>query len=191
MEKPKFLHLLLVFATFLLFSHYGEAKGEVDVDMLNKLKDSGTLDTIKEELEKMLDIKEAKEDIPIAEAYEHLKSVVAQKELKLPESLMKALVHMPSTSNTQANHFAVLTEIADSLNILLTVGSNSNEKLIIEISEKLIEMASKIKSIEEFLAIIRSQQEAVEKKFNKGKTPSEDDKEKLNCEGSKNVNIST
>ena len=175
MENLKVLHVLLLLVSLLLFSHNGEAKGEVDVDMLNKLKDSGALDNIKEELEKMLDAKETEEDVPIAEAYSYLKGFAKQKDLNLPETLIKALVNMPSTSDSQAKHFVALTELADSINTLLTKGANNDEKLSTQISEKLIEMATKFKSLEEFRDIIRAQQEAVNKKFQKMKPPSAPD----------------
>ena len=141
--------LLLLFLTSILSSHGGDAKGgDVDMDIVNKLKESGALDDIKEELEKMLDAKEGSNDrdIPVAMAYAHVEEYVKQKQLKVPESLMKAMVNMPSASDSQAKHFTVLDDVASSIDRLLTKGPNVNEKLNAEISDSLIALMDKFKS---------------------------------------------
>lgn len=144
MEKSKILYLVLVLVTFIISSHGGEAKGEVDLDMLNKLKDSGALDNIKEELEKMLDTKDGTEaDVPIAQAYVHLQGYVTKNNLKITEKLVRAFVKMGSTSDSQLKHFGVLEEVATLTDKLLTGGKNSNEKLNAEISTALTGLTEK------------------------------------------------
>ena len=111
------------------------------MDILNKLKDSGALDNIKEELEKMLDAKEATEgDVPIAQAYTHIQAYVNKMGFKLTDSLMKALVKMRSESKSQAEHFSVLEEVAVFIDKLLQRGplNNYNDKLIMDASDFII-----------------------------------------------------
>jgi len=164
MEKSRLPHLFLVLVTFILSSHGGDAKGEVDVDMLNKLKDSGALDNIKEELEKMLDAKEGTDgDVPIAQAYLHLQGYVKENNLKVTEKLIKAFVKMASTSDNQIKHFGVLDEVVTSMDKLLTKGPNFNEKLNAEISDALTALTEKFKSVEELRDMLKAQEQARDK----------------------------
>ena len=163
MEKPKVLHMLLVLVACILSSYGGDAKGEVDMDILNKLKDSGALDNIKEELEKMLGAKEATEgDVPIAEAYGHIMVYVSKMNLKLTDSLMKALVKMRSTSTSQAEHFKVLEEVAVFIDKMLQKGplNNYDEKLIAEAAEKLTALVGQFESVEKLHEMLQAQAKA-------------------------------
>jgi len=165
MEKPVVLHILLVLVTCILSSYGGDAKGEVDMDILNKLKDSGALDNIKEELEKMLDAKEATEgDVPIAEAYAHIQGYVTKMNLKLTDSIMKALINMRSTSSSQAEHFTVLQEVAVFIDKLLQKGplNNYDEKLIAEASEKLTALVGQFESVEKLRDMLQAQVKALD-----------------------------
>jgi len=164
MEKSRLPHLFLVLVTFILSSHGGDAKGEVDVDMLNKLKDSGALDNIKEELEKMLDAKEGTDgDVPIAQAYLHLQGYVKENNLKVTEKLINGFVKMASTSDNQIKHFGVLDEVVTSIDKLLTKGPNFNEKLNAEISDALTALTEKFKSVEELRDMLKAQEQARDK----------------------------
>ena len=170
--------LLLLFLTSILSSHGGDAKGgDVDMDIVNKLKESGALDDIKEELEKMLDAKEGSNDrdIPVAMAYAHVEEYVKQNQLKVPEGLMKAMVNMPSASDSQAKHFTVLDDVASSIDRLLTKGPNVNEKLNAEISDSLIALMDKFKSVEELRNMFQAQQKAQD--LNNKKAPQDIKKE--------------
>ena len=118
MEK---FHLIFVFLTLILSSQGGDAKGEVDMDILTKLKDSGALDNLQEELEKMLEAKEATEgDIPIAQAYAHISRVVKDRKYKVSDDLIKGLVRMRSVSESQVAHFHVMEEIAYGIDKILS-----------------------------------------------------------------------
>jgi hypothetical protein len=160
MEKIQVFHLILVFLTLILYSHGGDAKGEVDMDILTKLKDSGALDNIQEELEKMLKTKEATEgDVPIAQAYAHIQKFVKERNYKLTDALMKGLVRMRSVSESQFAHFNVLDEIAYGIDKILSKGpsNDNNDKLVSEATDKLTELIDKFQNIEEFRDMLRSQ----------------------------------
>ena len=167
MEKSIIFHVLLVFITCILSSSGGDAKGEVDMDILNKLKDSGALDNIKEELEKMLDEKEAKEgsedDVPVAQAFAHIEGYVGKMGLKVTNSLMKALVKLRSESKSQAEHFSVLEEVAVFIDKLLQKGplNNYDDKLIMDASEKMTELVSQFPSVEKLRDMLQAQQKAL------------------------------
>lgn len=157
MEK---FHLILVFLSLILSSHGGDAKGEVDVDILTKLKDSGALDNLQEELERMLDAKEATEgDIPIAQAYAHIQKVIKDRKYKISDDLIKGLVRMRSVSESQVAHFRVMEEIAYGIDKILSKGPNNenNEKLISEATEKLTGLVEKFQNIEELRDMLRAQ----------------------------------
>ena len=167
MEKSVIFHVLLVFVTCILSSSGGDAKGEVDMDILNKLKDSGALDNIKEELEKMLDEKEAKEgsegDVPVAQAFAHIEGYVSKMGLKVTNSLMKALVKLRSESKSQADHFTVLEEVAVFIDKLLQKGplNNYDDKLIMDASEKMTELVSQFPSVEKLRDMLQAQAKAL------------------------------
>jgi len=157
MEK---FHLIFVFLTLILASYGGDAKGEVDMDILTKLKDSGALDNLQEELERMLEAKEATDgDIPIAQAYAHINRIVKDRKYKLSDNLMKGLVRMRSVSESQSAHFHVMEEIAYGIDKILSKGPNNenNEKLISEATEKLTQLVDKFQNIEELRDMLRAQ----------------------------------
>merc|ERR1719219_442860 len=70
------------------------------------------------------------------------------------------MVNMPSASDSQAKHFTVLDDVASSIDRLLTKGPNVNEKLNAEISDSLIALMDKFKSVEELRNMFQAQQKA-------------------------------
>ena len=180
MEKLSLIRVVLFSLPLLLCFHNGDAKGEVDLDMVNKLKESGALDEIKEELEKMLDSKETKEDKP-KEAYAYLKSFLKQKNINLLDNLVKALADMPTTSDSQAKHFVTLTQLADKLALFINQGQKALD--VETLTNKFVDMTTKFKFLEEFNTAILVNQEAINKAFAGMKESQSSEKSKENVSG--------
>ena len=159
MKKSTPIYAICTLLLVLICGNNGEGKGEVDVDILNKLKESGALDDIKEELEKMLDKKEASNEDKGQEpkeasdeekrslAFDHLRGYKDAKEINLPNKLIKALVDLPTTATNQHVHYATLTHLFDKLDQFINRGKKegNNNGMV----DKFIEVTKQVKTLEE------------------------------------------